>query len=174
MYVCLQISNTVHHIGRSIHIYNSHTLYIYIYNLIWYVVLLIYEHLYCVCWIYYAFWRIPRSEFLQILSYFLRLGLLYDFLIKLLTAFCMQFVHLNPLGSSHPIYRRAVPLPPGNVFNIFIQKIYLIFLDLLQSPFIPLQNVLYFIMLPSLIHKIFIYHINGALKFNCPASASKG
>ena len=51
----------------------------------------------------------------------------------------------------------------------------MIFLELLApSPFIPPQNVMYFIMLPFLVHKIFIFYINGALKFKCPAPGPEG
>ena len=34
-----------------------------------------------------------------------------------------------------------------------------------QSPLIPPQNVMYGIMLSYLVHKIFIFYINGVLKF---------
>ena len=49
------------------------------------------------------------------------------------------------------------------------------FLDLLApSPFIPLQDVVYFTMLPYLDHKIFSFYANGALKFKSPSPGSKG
>jgi len=51
----------------------------------------------------------------------------------------------------------------------------MIFLDLLApSPFIPPQNVVYFLMLRFLVHKIFTFYMNSVLKFKCPASGSKG
>ena len=37
-----------------------------------------------------------------------------------------------------------------------------------QSQFSPLQNVVYFIMLPFLVHKIFTFYINDVLLFKCP------
>ena len=51
----------------------------------------------------------------------------------------------------------------------------MIFLDFLApSPFIPLQNAMYFTMLPFLVHKIFAFYINGVLKFKCSAPGPKG
>ena len=35
--------------------------------------------------------------------------------------------------------------------------------------FIPPQNVMYFLMLPFLVHKIFTFYINGVLNCKCPA-----
>ena len=43
-----------------------------------------------------------------------------------------------------------------------------------QSPFIPPQNFVYFIMLPFSVHKIFTFHINVLIKFKCPVPRSKG
>ena len=37
-----------------------------------------------------------------------------------------------------------------------------------QSQFIPLQNIVYFIMLPFLVRKIFTFYINDVLLFKCP------
>ena len=61
-------------------------------------------------------------------------------------------------------------------FYIFSQQIYLIiFLDFLSpSSFIPPQNVVYFLMLPYLVHKIFTFYINGVLNCKCPAPGPKG
>ena len=43
-----------------------------------------------------------------------------------------------------------------------------------QSQFIPLQNVVYFITLPVLVPKIFIFHINDVILFKCPVPVPKG
>ena len=61
-------------------------------------------------------------------------------------------------------------------FYIFSQKIYLIiFLDFLSpSSFIPPQNVVYFLMLHFLVHKILTFYINGVLNCKCPAPGPKG
>jgi len=84
----------------------------------------------------------------------------------------------------HPIYGTGVFATPQstlfiylvNAFYIFSQQIYLIiFLDFLSpSSFIPPQNVVYFLMLPFLVHKIFTFYINGVLNSKCPAPGPKG
>jgi len=43
-----------------------------------------------------------------------------------------------------------------------------------QFPFISPQNVVYFIILTSLVHKIFTVYINGVPKFKCSAPGPKG
>ena len=43
-----------------------------------------------------------------------------------------------------------------------------------RSQFIPLQNVVYFIMLPVLVRKIFTFYINDVLLFKCPVPGPKG
>jgi len=65
---------------------------------------------------------------------------------------------------------------PQCAFYIFSQQIYLIiFLDFLSPPsFIPPQNVLYFLILPFLVHKIFTYYVNGVLNCKYPAPGPKG
>ena len=62
-------------------------------------------------------------------------------------------------------------------FYVFSQQIYVInfFLDFLSpSSFVPPQNVVYFLMLPLLVHKIFTFCINGVLNCKCPAARPKG
>ena len=43
-----------------------------------------------------------------------------------------------------------------------------------QSQFVPLQNVVYFISIPFLVPKIFIFYINYVLLFKCPFPGPKG
>ena len=43
-----------------------------------------------------------------------------------------------------------------------------------QSQFIPLQNVVYFILLPLLVRKIFTFYINDVLLCKCPFPGPKG
>ena len=43
-----------------------------------------------------------------------------------------------------------------------------------QSQFIPLQNVVYFITLPSLVRKIFTFYINDVLILKMSISRAKG
>jgi len=65
---------------------------------------------------------------------------------------------------------------PEYAFYILSQQIYylIIFLDLLSpSSFIPPQNVVYFLMLSFLVHKIFTFYINGVLNCKCPAPGPK-
>jgi len=48
------------------------------------------------------------------------------------------------------------------------------FSDLLNSQFIPLQIVMYFITLQFLIRKIFTFYINDVLLFKCPFPGPSG
>ena len=43
-----------------------------------------------------------------------------------------------------------------------------------QYQCIPLQNVVYFITLPFVVHKIFTFYINDVLLFKCPVPGPKG
>ena len=75
----------------------------------------------------------------------------------------------------HPIYKTAYRYSPQYPSYIFSQQIYLIiFLDFLSpSSFIPPQNVVNFLMLPFLVHKIFTFYTNGVLNCKYPASGPK-
>jgi len=42
-----------------------------------------------------------------------------------------------------------------------------------QSQFIPLQNVVYFILLHFLVRKVFTFYINDVLLFKCPFPGPK-
>jgi len=59
---------------------------------------------------------------------------------------------------------------------MFSQQIHLIiFLDFASpSSFITPQNVVYFLMLPFLVRKIFTFYFNGVLNCKCPAPGPKG
>jgi hypothetical protein len=74
------------------------------------------------------------------------------------------------------IYRTGVPLLPEYAFYIFIHQIYLIILldFLAPSSFITPQNVMYFLMLLFLVHRIFTFYINSVLNCKCPALGPKG
>jgi hypothetical protein len=83
----------------------------------------------------------------------------------------------EPFGTMHHIYRtnalllsreRFLYILSTNIFNDY-------FILATQSPFIPPQSVVYFIMLTFLlVHKIFTFYINGVLKFKCPTPGPKG
>ena len=61
------------------------------------------------------------------------------------------------------------------LFIYLVNKYIYFFLDFLSpSSFIPPQNIVYFLMLPFLVHKIFTFYINDVLNCKCPAPGSKG
>jgi len=95
----------------------------------------------------------------------------YDFAVELPhRLLCSRFVVCTLLKSSR------TKSQTGYSFYIFSQQIYLIiFLDFLSpSSFIPPQNVVYFLILHFLVHKIFTFYINGVLNCKCPAPGLKG
>ena len=69
-----------------------------------------------------------------------------------------------------------MPLLPGVAFYVFSQQIYylIIFFRLSPSSFIPPQNVVYFLMINFLVHKIFTLYINDVLNCKWPAPGPKG
>ena len=80
-------------------------------------------------------------------------------------------------GTVHPIYIGHMDrFSPEYSFYIFSPQIYLIiFLDFLSPfSFIPTRNILYFLMLPFLVHKIFKFYTNDVLNCKCPAPGPKG
>ena len=75
------------------------------------------------------------------------------------------------------IYDRCTATPQSTLFVHSVNKyIYFFFFrfSLETSSFIPPQNVLYFLMLPILVDKIFTFYINGVLNCKFPAPEPKG
>ena len=61
---------------------------------------------------------------------------------------------------------RAYRYPPNVAFYIFYQQIEVLsILNMLHTLRFSLQNAVYFIMLPFLVHVLFIFYIRGVLKF---------
>jgi hypothetical protein len=65
--------------------------------------------------------------------------------------------------------------PPKTPFYIFFQQLYVLnFLNMLHTLFFPLQNVIYFIMLPVLVPVLFEFCTQGVPKFKCQIPVPKG
>ena len=77
-------------------------------------------------------------------------------------------------GIMHP---RCCRPPAGNIVGavyIIYVSLHIFFRLAKQSQFIPLQNVVYFILLPFFVRKIFTFYIIDVLLFKCPFPGPKG
>jgi hypothetical protein len=73
------------------------------------------------------------------------------------------------LRTVRPIYRSGVTLLSRCcILYIYFKQIYVLsILNMLHTLRFSLQNAIYFILLPLLLHALFTFYIQGVLKFKC-------
>ena len=85
-------------------------------------------------------------------------------------------LRINPLKSNDPYICRTAPLTSRRcilyIYSTNISTEY--FKHAANSPFFPLQNAVYFIILHCLVPVLFAFYIQGVLKYKCKIQAPNG
>ena len=87
-----------------------------------------------------------------------------------------KFVEFNPLKPNDAYMCRTPPITSRRcilyIYSTNIRTEY--FKYSTNSPFFPLQNTVYFIILHCLVPVLFAFYLQGVLKFKCKIQAPKG